>query len=197
MSDAIDRRSVLLEAIIDHVVEHGIDGLTLRRLSETTGSNNRMLLYYFGSRDQIVVTALQQATQRFPRVLEVPGHLRDTSVPLCERLDEAWRALAAPENLPFHRLFFQVFGLAAFEPHRWEGLLVEVGFQWLDDLTDSIVADGLDRPAARRLAGQVISLWRGLEMALLSGVPADALDVAAFDGHQRLCHEVPRPAGRA
>ncbi|TCI98699.1 TetR/AcrR family transcriptional regulator [Aeromicrobium sp. IC_218] len=191
MTEAPDRRSELLERIIDHVVEHGIDGLTLRGLSQTTGSNNRMLLYYFGSRDQLIVTALQQSTRRFPKVMAVPQLVADASVPLCERLDAAWRSLAAPENLAFHRLFFQVFGLAAFDPASYQGFLDEVGMQWLDDLTVSIEREGFDLDAARRTAGQVLSLWRGFQVALLSGIDPERVDRAAFDSHQRLVREVP------
>jgi AcrR family transcriptional regulator len=191
MTDAPDRRSELLERIIDHVVEHGIDGLTLRGLSQSTGSNNRMLLYYFGSRDELIVTALQESTKRFPKVMAVPQVVADASLPLCDRLDTAWLTLAAPENLAFHRLFFQVFGLAAFDPASYQAFLDEVGMQWLDDLTTSIAGDGFDPDTARRTAGQVLSLWRGFQIALLSGIDAGRVDRAAFDSHQRLCRDVP------
>ena len=192
-----DRRTELLERIIDHVVEHGIDGLTLRGLSQTTGSNNRMLLYYFGSRDRLIVTALQESTRRFPRVMAVPQIVADASRPLCDRLDAAWQSLAAPENLAFHRLFFQVFGLAAFDPESYDAFLQEVGMQWLDDLTASIRGDGVDPDPSRRTAGQVLALWRGLQVALLSGIDPHRVDRAAADAHQRLCHAVPAQHGAA
>ncbi len=187
MTETMDRRSELLERVVDHLVEHGIDGVTLRSLSQTTGSNNRMLLYYFGSRDDLIATALQHATGRFPRVMAVPRRIADTSLPLCDRLDAAWRDLGAPENLPFHRLFFQVFGLASVEHSAYQPLLDQVGIQWLDDLTDSIAREGIEERAARRTAGQLISLWRGLQMALLSGIEPEAVDLTAFDAHERIC----------
>ncbi len=188
MSAGPDRRTELLDRIVDHVVDHGIDGLTLRGLSEATGSNNRMLLYYFHSRDEIIVAALQAATYRFPRITGVPEIMGDITIPVCDRLDAAWRAIASPENLPFHRLFFQVFGLASFKAHSYEELLGRVGEQWLHPLSASILHDGhLDEIESMRRAGQVISLWRGLQMALLTGVEPAAIDRTAFDAHARLC----------
>jgi AcrR family transcriptional regulator len=187
MTETTDRRSELLERVIDHVVEHGIDGLTLRGLSQTTGSNNRMLLYYFGSRDQLIAAALQQATQRFPRVMAVPARMADASLPLCDRLDAAWRDLGADENLPFHRLFFQVFGLASVQRTAYQHLLDQVGMQWLEEMATSIEREGVDAAAARRTAGQVISLWRGFQMALLSGIESAAVEATAFDAHERIC----------
>jgi AcrR family transcriptional regulator len=43
-------RERLLGLVAGYVLEHGIADLTLRRLAAAIGSNNRMLLYYFGSR---------------------------------------------------------------------------------------------------------------------------------------------------
>jgi len=40
----------LLRLTAGYVLEHGIADLTLRRLGQAIGTNNRMLLYYFGSR---------------------------------------------------------------------------------------------------------------------------------------------------
>ena len=48
------RREELLDQVTDHVLEHGLIGLTLRPLAAAIGTSDRMLIYHFGSRDGLV-----------------------------------------------------------------------------------------------------------------------------------------------
>src|SRR5258705_10074843 len=58
------KRSVLLEAATDHVLEHGMAGLSLRPLALALGTSPRMLLYHFGSKEQLVTDVLAAARAR-------------------------------------------------------------------------------------------------------------------------------------
>jgi hypothetical protein len=76
--------------------------------------------------------------------LDAPG-------PLAERLEACWAGIAAPENRPFLRLFFEVFGVAAHQPGRFDEFLPRVG-QRLDQRARRAVAGPQfdlpgDRPA--------------------------------------------------
>lgn len=177
--DTPDRRSALLEKIVDHVLEHGIADLTLRGLSATTGSNNRMLLYYFGSRDGIIVAALPAAAQRFPKVESLLTIIDDPSLDTGQRLETAWAAIAHPSNLPFHRLFFEVFGLAAFERGAFEDVLTTIGTEWAAHVRASFVRDGFDDDDALLAASEVVALWRGLQATLISTGDHDLVDRVA------------------
>ena len=50
----MDRREELLDQVADHVLEHGLIGLTLRPVAAAIGTSDRMLIYHFGSRDALV-----------------------------------------------------------------------------------------------------------------------------------------------
>src|SRR5688500_15223083 len=88
-------RQRLLDLVAGYCIEHGVADLTLRRVAEAVGSNNRMLLYYFGSKEQMIATALVAAGARFPLVLRSFERLESTDGPLDRRLDAAWRSLSA------------------------------------------------------------------------------------------------------
>lgn len=60
----MERREALLEAATDHVVEHGLLGLTLRPLAAAIGTSDRMLIYHFGSRDGLVSAVVNRASER-------------------------------------------------------------------------------------------------------------------------------------
>ncbi len=177
-----DRRRELLGRVVDHVLEHGVADLTLRGLSAAVGSNNRMLLYYFGSRDELIVTALESAGTRFPSMQSVLGIIDDATVPLDQRLDEVWRIIALAENLPYHRLFFQIFGLAGFEQERFTSLLGAVGTEWPAHVTQAFENDGYDSADATVLAHEVVALWRGLQATLISTGDLDLVNRAAAGG---------------
>lgn len=58
------RREELLDEVTDHVLEHGLTGLTLRPLAAAIGTSDRMLIYHFGSRDALVSAVVTRAGER-------------------------------------------------------------------------------------------------------------------------------------
>ena len=53
-------RATLLDAMLPHVLEHGIDGLSLRPLARSAGTSDRMLLYHFESKELLETALLQR-----------------------------------------------------------------------------------------------------------------------------------------
>jgi AcrR family transcriptional regulator len=168
-------RDRLLRLIADYVLEHGIAGMTLRGLGATIGTNNRMLLYYFGSKEQLIGQALTAAAQRFPAFTAGMAALDDPRVPLVDRLLAAWRGIAAPENRPFLQLFFEVFGQAAHNPGRFDGFLANVGHDWTNQVAKALQTDGVPSADAGALAREIVAVWRGLQFDLLSTNDAEAV----------------------
>jgi AcrR family transcriptional regulator len=174
-------RDRLLRLIADYVLEHGIAGMTLRGLGATIGTNNRMLLYYFGSKEQLIGQALTAAAQRFPAFTAGMAALDDPRVPLVDRLLAAWRGIAAPENRPFLQLFFEVFGQAAHNPGRFDGFLANVGHDWTNQVAKALQTDGVPSADAGALAREIVAVWRGLQFDLLSTNDAEAV-AASYAG---------------
>lgn len=168
MPESVGRREQLLELVVDYVLEHGIAQLTLRGLATAVGSNNRMLLYYFGSREELVVEALHGAEAQFPSMGGVLTALDDRALSLAERLRRAWLIIADPANLPFHRLFFEIFGLAGFERDRFTVLLDAIGSEWVGHIRGAFGDAGVPASEADALAHETVALWRGFQATLLS-----------------------------
>jgi AcrR family transcriptional regulator len=174
-ADAEPERDRLMRLTVDHVLEHGVAEMTLRGLGRAIGTNNRMLLYYFGSKEQLIGQAVNAAAQRFPAFTAAMSALDDPGVPLVDRLLAAWRGIAQPENLPFLRLFFEIFGQAAHNPGRFDTFLSRVGHDWTNKVAGALRAEGVPEPDAGRLAREVVALWRGLQFDLLSTGDAEAV----------------------
>lgn len=183
-------RQRLLDLVADYCIEHGVADLTLRRVAEAVGSNNRMLLYYFGSKEDLIATALIAASSRFPLVLQSFEELEDDR-PLEERLGAAWRSLSADVNVPYIRLFFEVFGLAIHRPGPFDEFLGAVSHQWVDRVTAVLRREGMPKAAAARTGREIVGLWRGLQLDLVSGHERGSLDRAHAAAAARIAASLP------
>ncbi|RVC88911.1 TetR/AcrR family transcriptional regulator, partial [Mesorhizobium sp. M2A.F.Ca.ET.017.03.2.1] len=55
------RRAELLDASYAYVLDHGLNGLSLRPLAAAIGSSPRVLLYLFGSKEKLLRELLVRA----------------------------------------------------------------------------------------------------------------------------------------
>ena len=70
----MSRREELLDEVTDHVLEHGLIGLTLRPLAAAIGTSDRMLIYHFGSRDGLVSAVVGRTGERSTAYVDaMPG----------------------------------------------------------------------------------------------------------------------------
>lgn len=159
------RRVDLLERIVDYVMENGLSDLSLRPLADAVGSSPRGLLYYFGSKEELVGSILTAAGDRqraaFDRLPRDAASYRET-------VTAAWRVLSAPENRAIFRLFFEVYGLALQEPARYPGFLDRAVEVWLDYLEPSALRDGHTKADARAIATVLLAGYRGFLLDLLT-----------------------------
>lgn len=70
----MSRRDELLDRVTDHVLAHGLIGLTLRPVAAAVGTSDRMLVYHFGGRDPLVSAVVARATERATAAVDaLPG----------------------------------------------------------------------------------------------------------------------------
>lgn len=190
-SERSARSDVLLERITDHILANGVANVSLRALARAAESNNRMLLYYFDSRAEIISLALRAAATRFPGMTLVGLELVDTSRPLANRLDRGWAQLGSAETLPFTKLFFHVFGLAAFESGaEWHGIRARFDQFLIPELTISLEHEGLRGDDVAIVARQIVAFWRGLEALTVSLGPVIEVERVKNAGHAAILAQV-------
>ncbi|MCZ4499015.1 MAG: regulatory protein TetR [Marmoricola sp.] len=67
-------REELLERVTNHVLEHGLIGLSLRPVAAAVGTSDRMLIYHFRNRDALVSAVVARANERaMAAVAALPG----------------------------------------------------------------------------------------------------------------------------
>lgn len=174
-------RERLLESCTDHALASGLPD-RLEPFAVASGTSNRMLLYHFGTKEQLLRAVLQQARRRqrqhFEALLRVrPGEDYRTT------LGRAWTGMT---RLPGAR-YLQLFGRLRedAEERLWPGFRREATTDWLAPLADGLAT--LGRP---ELATLVLAVIRGLIMDLEATGDTDRVD-RAFNG---LLDSLPPPA---
>ncbi|WP_156760807.1 TetR/AcrR family transcriptional regulator [Microbacterium karelineae] len=170
-------RDRLLDLVADLILREGMIDVSLSAIARGVGSNNRMLLYYFESKENLLDEASVRAFDRFERLRDLFARLAGDGS-LEDRLLAAWDDLSAPENVPYLRMYFQRFGVAMRDADQWASFTERAGHEWVD-LTWRVIADeGHGEERARVVATEIVALWRGLQFALLTGVDPDRLRAA-------------------
>src|SRR5579862_786959 len=105
------RPAELRAAIVQYLVKHGIADLSLRPLAKAVGSSPRVLLYYFGSKEKIVIKALAEIRTR-----QRTTYAQMDAPSFGQACRAIWKHMSAPTSEPLFRLFFEAYGLALRHP---------------------------------------------------------------------------------
>lgn len=122
-----ERRTELLERVVDVLVSEGISDLSLRPLARAVGTSARLLIYHFGSKERLLTGALEQVRER------IEGSLRNLAakegpLSLEEFLPMFWLWATRGPNLRYFRLLFEIDGLAMQNRARFPAHFWGVGF---------------------------------------------------------------------
>ncbi len=162
-------RERLLDACTDHALEHGLPD-RLAPLADAAGTSSRMLVYHFGTRDQLRREVLQQARRR---------QLEAWTGLLTVRRDESYlttlgRAWTSMTQSPYRRMFSRLHDTGG-DP-LWPNFRRAATTDWLPPLEAGMAT--LGRP---ELATVVLAVVRGLFQDLDATGDVDRTDRAFRD----------------
>ena len=158
-----DRRDELVAAATAWVLEHGLGGLSLRPLAKALGTSDRMLMYYFGSRDGLVAAISDFAGQQLVAAMPAidPAHPpRSAKV----WLDGAWALFSDDAIRPAMQLLFELDALAARSPGPARDAAAAVTARWLSVVDDALAALGVATRRRRELTPVVAAAMVGLAL---------------------------------
>lgn len=176
-------REDVLAAVMATVAERGLDGLTMAALGREVGMSSGHLLYYFRTKDELLLQTLEWSENRLGaerrRLLSGPGTVR-------ERLD-AYLALYLPEGHrdPHWTLWLEVWNRSrdADDDARVRQAAIEGA--WHRDLV-ALLAEGGSRGEfrvvdAERFATRLRVLLDGFSVHVAVGLPGTSRDQVLLD----------------
>lgn len=148
-------RDRILDACVDHALAHGLPD-RLEPFVAASGTSKRMLVYHFGTRDDLLRETLGRARQR---QLDYFGELvaPRPGEPYPETLRRAWQGMTGPAGRPYLSMFGKLREDAG--QRLWPGFRRESTTDWLRPLEDGLRS--LGRP---ELATLLLAVIRGLIM---------------------------------
>jgi AcrR family transcriptional regulator len=162
------RRQALLDSLIDEFATGGIGGRSLRAVAEAVGTSHRMLLYHFGSRDELLLAIVEEVERRQAATL---AQLPDDPA---EAFAAMWADLRRPELRPFERLFFECYARGVQGEAPFDRFVPAAVDTWLTEVQD-LAGDAVD-PGMIRLA---LAVTRGLLLDLAATDDEAGVDAAA------------------
>lgn len=150
------KKAQIVQQVMQYMIENGVSDIGLRKLAEVAGASDRMLIYYFETKDALIGQVLHTIAANFALQLDaVLG--QDKRNP-----DTLLRELLALSSIPqFYlviQLWFEIIGLAARgqEPYAENATAIAATWlKWIESRLEDAQAE------------QALSLFAALEGRLM------------------------------
>ncbi|WP_234384868.1 TetR/AcrR family transcriptional regulator [Streptomyces sp. MMG1121] len=150
-------------------------------MAQALGTSDRMLLYYFGTKERLIADALaldeNRPLLRTPDLLDTLGRPQDPAG-LRRIVEELWRLFSASDRRALLPLSLEVMAASLLHPDRYGPLMHDVVTGWTRLLTSMFSDLGLAEERARTEATLLVDAVFGLIIAPLADGDWDRADSA-------------------
>lgn len=157
-----DIREKLRRQAVDYVLSHGVGELALRPLAKALGTNARMLIYHFGSREGLMRDILEGRRELEDVHIQAWFKEGTEGRTLSAFLRWYWQRMSAPRARPAIRLVFELYALALRHPKDYPGVLEDPLAYWKGLAIKGGLVPDLDEAASTLL----LAATRGLLLDL-------------------------------
>ena len=159
------RRQTIVAAAAQHLIQNGMQNSGLRAIAKSAGMSDRMVMYYFETKEELVSEALLMIGQSLSEGTKAalpPGKNSAKQV-----LDALLEAMHNPEGELVMRLWFEIVGLAMRDQQPYKQTAATLLEGWEDQIREALRTDQKHR------AREVLAALEGrLMVHLLSGSDA-------------------------
>ncbi len=167
-------RESLLPALAAHVLEHGMEHASLRPLAKAAGTSDRMLIYHFGSKEQLVDDVLAYVADTYRQLLDDAfsgGRAKTRDEVLSRVLDST----GDQTMQPFLALWWQIVAGCARGNTGYLDAAQSVMDSLLDWLESQMPADDPDPKGGARLLLTIIEGTQMLDSIGRGNIAAEGL----------------------
>jgi AcrR family transcriptional regulator len=169
------RRAEIMERLADHVLANGLSASSLRPLAKAAGTSDRMLLYYFADKTEMMTATLGVIAMRIMAAMEA---LKAPAPLPFEQLQPIMLdAIVDDEMWPFMRVWLEIASLAANGDAFYRAVGEQLGRGFL--AWGAAQIDAPDEVQRQKQAAQLLVMAEGMVVLKSIGLDGDAR--AAFD----------------
>lgn len=133
MAKSDETRERLLKSMTEYVLSHGLNAASLRPLANAAGTSDRMLIYHFGSKQELIAEILQHIAADLSRKLDAA--LPPRRFPSKKKyVSEIISVLRREPYIRYARVWFEIASAASrgSDIHRVVGGKIIAGYlEWL------------------------------------------------------------------
>ncbi|MER5473013.1 TetR/AcrR family transcriptional regulator [Streptomyces sp. NPDC002935] len=175
------KRLDLIDRVRAYLIRNGLADLSLRPLAQALGTSDRMLLYYFGTKEGMVAEALaldeRRPLLRARSVFEHVGSPRDPAE-LRRFMEEVWEQFRAPDLRSALPLYLEIMTAGLLHTERYGPVLHDILTEWTGLLGSAFRDLGMTEARARTEAAVLVDATFGVLIASLPDGDLDRADAA-------------------
>ncbi|MFF3659559.1 TetR/AcrR family transcriptional regulator [Streptomyces olivochromogenes] len=175
------KRRDLLDQVREYMISNGLWDLSLRPLARALGTSDRMLLYYFGTKERMVAEALALDERRpLLRTRSLLGAVDAPKDPAWVRrfMEEVWQQFADPDLRAALPLYFEIMISGLLRPDRYGPVMRDTLAEWTGLLASVFRDMGLPEARARTEAVLLVDACFGLVVGPVVDGDWDEADAA-------------------
>jgi AcrR family transcriptional regulator len=169
------RRAVILESLADYVLAHGVSASSLRPLAKAAGTSDRMLLYYFTDKAEMMTATLGVIAGRIMAAMEARKAPRP--LPFEQLQPIILDAIVDDDMWPFMRVWLEIASLSANGDTFYRAVGEQLGRDFL--AWGAAQIDAPDEAQRHNLAARMLVMAEGMVVLKSIGLDGDAR--AAFN----------------
>jgi AcrR family transcriptional regulator len=129
MNKVTIKKEQIIQRVTQHLIEQGLSDVGLRTLAEVAGASDRMLIYYFETKDALLAEAMHSIAAHLALQLDavLGQHQRNAKTLFAELLQLS----NSPQFMLVIRLWFEVVGLAARGQEPYATNAAAIANNWL------------------------------------------------------------------
>ncbi len=158
MTKSHDRRTEILNQLADYVLANGLIASSLRSLAKAAGTSDRMLLYYFKDKPEIIAATVEVIAARL--VLRMDEMASPWPLPLDDLVEHLSAVLSHREFRPYMRLWLEIASLAALDDPFYAQVGEVIGRGFLTWGAGQLLAE--DGRSHQRDAAQLLIMIEGI-----------------------------------
>lgn len=170
------KKAQIIQNVIQHMIDHGLSDVGLRTLAKVAGTSDRMLIYYFETKDALLGEALHAIAANLTSQLDalLGQHQRSAETLLAELLTLS----SSPQFRVVIQLWFEVVGLAVRGQEPYAVNATAIGNNWLQWIERRLETSQRGEAAAlfAELEGRLMMALIGLDCSAATESSKDAND---------------------
>jgi len=164
MDKVTAKKRQILQQITQYIIAHGFADIGVRKLASVAGTSDRMLIYYFETKDGLIGQVLNAISSNFTQQLDaLLGHHQRTPDVL---MQELLTLAQSPEFEPIICLWFELVGLAARGQEPYATNATAIANNWLQWIVGRLEDEYVDQATAlfAELEGRLMLSVVGVEL---------------------------------